>query len=116
MSRYDQLFAEANAFHQKHPEVWDLFEKFTFELIRRGFQHYSARGIWHRIRWETATPDPVDPADFKLNDHHTPFYARAFMLRYPNYDGFFRIRTQISQGGPKVHLPPLKPANFPYIP
>ena len=112
MSRHTQLYAETQAFHLLHPEVWDLFEMFTFQLIKRGFEHYSARGVWHRIRWETAIPGPDASGTFKLNNNHTPFYARAFMRKYPTYDGFFRTRYQVSKGGSAVSLAPLKPGNF----
>lgn len=112
MSRHTQLLQEVRTFHAKHPEVWDYFVKFTFERINAGFQHYSARGIWHRIRWETAVPTDHGPQDFKLNNNHTPFYARAFMKKYPTYNGFFRIREQISKGGKAVSLSPLGPGNF----
>ena len=96
MSRHDQLLKKANEYHQKHPEVWDLFVQFTFERINRGFQHYSAKGIFERIRWETSIP--TDPGEFKLSNKHTPFYARAFMKIYPNYVGFFRTSYQTSKG------------------
>lgn len=112
MNRHEQLRQEVVAFHQRHPEVWDLFVKFTFERINAGFEHYSARGIWHRIRWETAAPIDRDEDDFKLNDHHTPFYARQFMKVYPQHNGFFRTRVQRSKGQKGVTLSPLKPRNF----
>jgi hypothetical protein len=78
-------------FHKRNPQVWDLFVRFANEKISVGFKHYSARGIWHRIRWETpAGDDGVEK--FKLGDHHAKFYARRFMKMYPSYDGFFRQR------------------------
>jgi len=112
MSRRDQLLQEVRIFHQQHPEVWDLFVKFAFQKINAGFAHYSARGIWHRIRWETEVPTDTDPLTFKLSNNHTPFYARAFMKKYPAHQGFFRTRTQPSGGGKAVTLPALQPGNF----
>lgn len=99
MDRHEQMLKACKKFHANHPEVWDYFEKFTFERIHRGFKHYSARGIWHRIRWETAAPYPDGTErPFKLSNNHTPFYARAFMRKYPQYAGFFRTKTQKSIG------------------
>lgn len=98
MSSYDRMLKACDKFHDKHPEVWDLFVQFTFERINRGFTHYSARGVWHRIRWETSAPHARDPkAKFKLSNNHTPFYARAFMKIYPQYKGFFLVKEQISK-------------------
>ena len=51
MDRYGQMLRAAQDYHQKHPEVWDYFVQFTIERINQGFKHYSARGIFHRIRW-----------------------------------------------------------------
>ena len=63
------------------------------EKINAGWRHYSARGVWHRIRWETAAPHNRDPkAKYKLGDHHTPFYSRSFMEMYPQYKGFFKTK------------------------
>ncbi len=46
--------------------------------------------IGERIRWYTAVETTDD--DFKINDHHWPYYARILMLSYPEFGGFFEIR------------------------
>jgi len=75
----------------QNPDVWRLFEQFTFHMIRRGFDHYSARAVLHRVRWETATP-LEDQSNYKINNNWSPFYARKFHEKYPQYGGFFRNR------------------------
>jgi len=113
-SRHEQLRKACEAFHRKHPEVWKLFVRFTFDRIERGFKHYGARTIMERIRWETDEAH-VDPSlSFKINDHYPPFYARRFMTMYPEHVGFFRVRHQKSKEAPAVRLPPLGPSDFPY--
>lgn len=78
-------------FHQANLGVWSLFRQYTFELIRAGRRHYSARAVLHRIRWhadiETTTGD-----GFKINNNHSAYYARMFMEFYPEHDGFFHVR------------------------
>lgn len=97
-SRYDQIEAKAIAFHREHPEVWDHFCRFTFELIDRGFRHYSAQhGVFARIRWETDSATPSGGSTFKINNNYSAFYARWFMEAYPEHDGFYRTRHQVSQ-------------------
>lgn len=98
--RHDELRRNCQEFHKEHPEVWRMFVEFAFDRIERGFQHYSADAIFHRIRWEMAQPTYEKGEEFKLNDHYTAFYARAFMKRYPKHDGFFRTRTQKSKDEP----------------
>jgi len=112
MTRYDQLRDECRRFHAKHPDIWDLFEQFTRQKIRQGFKNYSARGVFHRIRWETEKPKYKQGEEFKLNDHHSPFYARRFMRMYPDCAGFFRTRVQLSKATSPTSLPPLGPADF----
>ena len=81
----------AREFHVRNPDVWRLFQRFTWEKINVGFQHYSVRGIWHRIRWETPAGDD-GIVKFKLGDHHAKFYGQAFMKHNPQFEGFFRKR------------------------
>jgi len=111
MNRHQEMRAQAIVFHKAHPKVWILFVEFTLERIAKGFNHYSARGIFHRIRWETAEAD-TSKNEFKINDNHSPFYSRRFMRMYPQHDGFFRTRHQISKESNAVKRPALGPHDF----
>ena len=79
-----------DTFDRENPHIWRLFCRFTMNLIAVGWKHYSARTVIHRIRWhvDTQTNDPC----FKINNNHSPFYARKFMAQYPQHDGFFHTR------------------------
>jgi len=92
MHELDEAFRD---FHRDNPEVWRLFVRFTFDVIRRGYAHYSADAILHRIRWH-ATVD-TDGDEFKLNNNWTALYARMFHDAYPEHAGFFRTRERISK-------------------
>jgi hypothetical protein len=75
-----------------HPPAWKLFQRFTLELIERGFARHSSDAVLHRVRWETAiTTD--DGSCFKVNNNVTPLYARRFHQTHPQHDGFFRTRV-----------------------
>lgn len=91
-SKIDRDFLK---FHTDNPIVWELFTKFTLRLIERGFKHYSADAICHRIRWEVDVE--IKDGEFKLNNNYTSRYARLFHKTFPQYAGFFRNRTLISQ-------------------
>ncbi len=110
-TRYDELADSVRKFHKKHPMVWTLFQRYTFDRINRGFKHYSAYAIFERVRWETDQAQ-VDGDEFKLNNNHRPFYARAFMKKYPEHEGFFRTRVQTSKEKTATGLPELKPSDF----
>ena len=77
-------------YHLENPQVWELFQRFTIEVIRAGHKHYSARAVFQRIRWHTSVETRGD--DFKINDHYSSRYARMFHVKYPKFEGFFRTR------------------------
>lgn len=80
-------------YHGANPEVYELFKQFAFSAISTGRQVFSVATIIERIRWEANVM--IDRTDeFKINNNHKPFYARKFMEDYPEYAGFFRIRSQ----------------------
>ena len=85
---HDRRFA---AFHAEHPEVYRLFSRFAFVAIRSGREHYSARAIAHRLRWETQIEQASDE-DFKVNNNWIARYAKLFMRDHPQHAGFFRTR------------------------
>jgi hypothetical protein len=112
-TRHDELREQVVVFHRENPLVWELFCKFTFDLIGRGFKNYSAQhGVFSRIRWETDQADSDGNSTFKINNNYSAFYARAFMKKYPQHDGFFRTREQTSKGESATGLPPLGPKDF----
>ena len=114
-TRYDEILLKVKIFHQNHPEVWDLFRKFTFELIKKGFKNYGAKSVFERIRWHTDRPNTEGHSTFRVNNDFTAFYARGFMKRYPFYEGFFRIRRQTSKHKEALNMFELTPEDFPYI-
>ena len=113
-TRHQELREACIAFHKAHPIGWALFVKFTFERIGLGFEHYSVNAIFERIRWETDQANVDGKTSFKLNNNYRPFYARRFHRMYPEHDGFFRLRHQISKEGPAVQRNQLGPQDFPY--
>ena len=100
MTRLEQMQKAVKEYHQKHPEVWDAFERFTFDRIERGFKSYSVKAIFERIRWDMTDVGGDGVNEFKIGNNHPTFYARRFMKMYPQHEGFFRTRTQISAFSP----------------
>lgn len=83
-------------FDGAHPDVWGHFERIALDMWRRGRTHYSARTILHVIRHHVDTTAHHTEAEFRLNDHWSPFYARRFMARYPECGPFFELRPAIA--------------------
>lgn len=86
----DDLKKQWWEYHKKNPHVYDLFEQYTFMVIKRGFQHYGAKGIMERIRWHSDIETTGDR--FKVSNNHTAYYARYFHHLHPEYEGFFRTK------------------------
>tara|TARA_R110002126_G_scaffold118575_1_gene258779 strand:- start:739 stop:1029 length:291 start_codon:yes stop_codon:yes gene_type:complete len=84
-------------FHEKNPKVYQLFCKFTEQIIAAGFKSYSAKAVIERIRWHT---DIVhnDGDEFKITNNHTAYYARHYMEMNPMYVGFFKTKEVKSDG------------------
>ena len=113
-TRKDELEDAAREFHRQNPRVWELFIKFTHEMIARGFHNYSTNAIFERIRWETDTADVDGKSTFKLNNNHRPYYARWYMKQFPQHRGFFRVRELTSAKANATGLDELTPKDFPY--
>jgi len=84
-------------FHNDNPMIFLLFERFTFEVIERGRDQYSSKAIFERIRWHTDIE--TNGKEFKMSNNYTPYYARFFMIKHPQYEGFFRTQTLAEERG-----------------
>ena len=86
-----KLELEFAKFHQENPKFYALFVQYAMDVREAGFQQFSARAIIHRIRWhmdiETKSGD-----GFKINNNHSPYYARKMMREYPEVKDFFSLR------------------------
>ena len=111
-TRLDEMRSQVKAFHSENPEVWNLFVRFTKEIIHRGFKQYSVNAIFERIRWEVDTAGGDGRYEFKLNNNFRAFYARRFMRMYPEYDGFFKTRRQTSKADYPTRMSPLAPRDY----
>ena len=98
-TRGQQIYDRWKAWHEANPRFWNLFVKFTFDLINAGHQHGSADMICHRIRWESAlelnSREPV-----RVNNDYTSLWARLFAAQHPQHSEFFRRRRRISEDKP----------------
>lgn len=80
-------------FHKANPKVNELFEAYSFEVIRAGHNKCSHWLIINRIRWQhmidTSRPNNEQ---FKISNDYIAFYARLFMANHPEHNGFFNLK------------------------
>jgi len=71
-------------------EIAALFEHYALEVIGAGITRYSARAIFHRLRWFEVVER--GNRDFKINNNLSAGLARWFMKKHPEHGQFFEIR------------------------
>jgi|TARA_R100000152_G_C6778875_1_gene209955 hypothetical protein len=76
--------------HKENPQVWEKFKEYTFDAIASGRRHYSHWAIVNRIRWNKEIETSGE--DFKISNDYISFYARLFHAKYPEHDGFFKLK------------------------
>ena len=92
MSNAVLINKDFNAFHEAHPEIYNLFCRYALNLIRAGCVRYSADAILHIIRYkQVVKKEGEDP--YKINNNFTSRYARKFIEDNPKYYGFFELRS-----------------------
>ena len=83
-------------YHAENPHIYQIFERFTLEVIRSGRKNFGIGAIAERCRWYSAIESIGDP--FKINNNYRAFYARLFEAKNPQYAGFFRKRASVADG------------------
>jgi len=76
-------------YDNENPKIWDAFVRYSFDAKQKGFDCYSAKGIFEIIRWHTGI---TGNDGFKLNNNYHADYARKLMDKYPTFIGFFKTR------------------------
>lgn len=61
------------------------------QLKKAGYKRYSADGIMHAIRFETALRSKPEEL-YKINNDYTAYLSRLAMLAYQELNGFFETR------------------------
>jgi hypothetical protein len=71
-------------------EIAALFEHYALEVIGAGITRYSARALFHRLRWHEVIER--GNRDFKINNNLSAGLARWFMKKHPEHGRFFETR------------------------
>jgi len=78
-------------FHGSHPEVYELFKRFAWELRNAGQKRIGAKAVWERLRYETQV-NPERYSGFKLNNNFTSRYARRLIADDPSFRSLIEVR------------------------
>jgi len=77
-------------FHRENPQIYKEFEKQALLGIERGRSKISAKLIINWIRWNAVLRS--SDQNFKINDAYQAYYARLFILNYPEHEKIFELR------------------------
>lgn len=80
------------AFHRRHPDVFELFRRYAWDLRHAGRKRFGAKAIMERIRWDRMTSSAGDPAEVaKIPNNYTSRYVRLLIEQDGSFAGFFRL-------------------------
>lgn len=77
-------------FDRENPNVYKLYKKFAFQIIKKGYNRIGSKMIIERIRWETAIN--TNDEHFKINNNNSPYYARKFCVEFPEHTTKFHFK------------------------
>jgi len=101
-------------FHKAHPEVLDFLVQEIQLRTDHGFAAFSYHSLWEYCRWKLELEK--GPGDtFQMNDHATPFYARAITILHPEFNGRAEFRQSRADSifGTRIEpVPERRPKNY----
>lgn len=80
------------AFHRANPWVMRRLVEMSRTLVGRGRRRIGIGMLFEVLRWDyyRHTDDPT--SEFKLNNNHRAYYARAIMADHPDLKDLFETR------------------------
>lgn len=100
----DRIQSNFEQFHAENPHVYDLFDRFTREMMAAGVKLGSASLVAERIRWETAVRT-ASAQPVKINNNYRSRYARLWMARNPAHGRYFQTRELRAASLDSVEIP-----------
>lgn len=86
----DELGADFIDWLRDNFHVWQAFVQEAMRIHAKGFKHYSARTIIHVLRHHSALHEVG--GEWKINNNYSPYLARLFDIRYPQFAGMWEFR------------------------
>jgi hypothetical protein len=87
-------------FHRQNPWVFQKLVMYCKKLWKARWRYYSMRTIISVIRFDRdletggadITVDGAETIHVKINNNHSPYYARLLAYKYPRFERFFAYR------------------------
>ncbi|HEY4840962.1 MAG TPA: hypothetical protein VIH78_03300 [Terriglobales bacterium] len=89
-----RLQEEFLAFHSENSKLFESLLRGARSLKESGRKLFGIAAILEEIRWYGTDTNKTD--EFKINDHHGPFYARLLQMTDPTLCGLFAMRDSVA--------------------
>lgn len=76
-------------YDQENPHIWELYKAYAFKIIQSGRKHIGSKCIFELIRMEE---NFASTGNYKICNNFTPYYARKFVLNYPQFGSYFTLK------------------------
>lgn len=73
-----------------------MFVSYARQAKKRGYERFSAKAIFERLRWYSQMETDTDE-EWKLNNNFTALYARKAIEAFPEFNGFFQLRERLTK-------------------
>jgi hypothetical protein len=87
----------AEEWMREHPEAMGLFHNLARQAASRG-RKFGVKLLAERVRWEFSIAR--NDEEFKINNNHTAYIARALVASNPSLRGLLEFRRTISEDNP----------------
>jgi len=88
--KWDETKGKFRKFHFANPHIYQTFSIYSWDAAKAGHKVFSHWLIMNRIRWDSLIQ--TDGEKYKIPNEFIAFYARMFMIRYPQLGAFFKIK------------------------
>lgn len=92
-------------FHEKNPQVYELFEMKAMTAIKMGKRKISSKLIINVLRWEMFIDTEDTITTYKINDSYSSHYARLFAEKNPKYRNVFNYRKLRAEHNERFEAP-----------
>ena len=79
---YVVLRNEWKIWHKEHPEIWELFHNFSWQIIARGRKKASAALTMNRVKWELIVEQHENRVS--IPSKYIPFYVKLWNQKVPS--------------------------------
>ena len=86
MSNSQDYITEFKAYDLANPQVWVKFEELALKAAQSSRRRFGGKAMMEHIRWDVSL---CTTGDYKI-DTWTAFYIRKFLMKYPQFRGFFK--------------------------